>query len=115
MNEIVLTPAALLDILTKIDELKEYDIGLTEGFDGTLQLQIGNNSYSIDSSDATEVQVTDEVVDTVEQVNMEAYDDIDANDSEYIESGILKELAKTLLVGGLVRLTGKLTKEYLGK
>ena len=110
MSEIVLTPAALLDLLSKIDELSSYDIGLTESMSGGFQLQIGNSIYNIDSDNATDVRVSDEVVDTIGEVNSEAYDNIEESE-DYIESGIIKELAKTLLIGGLVRLSGKILRD----
>ena len=109
MSEIVLTPAALLDLLSKIDELSQYNLGLTESISGGLQLQIGNSIYNIDAENAVDVKVSDEVVDTVGEVNSEAYDNIEESE-DYIESGIIKELAKTLLIGGLVRLSGKLLR-----
>ena len=116
-NNIVFTPASLLDLLSKIDELSEYDIGLTETFDGDLQLTVGDSAYIIDSEDAVEVSVDESVADTIEDANLTAYENLDDSidvemydENEPIESGILKEVAKTLLVGGLVRLGTKLLK-----
>ena len=60
-GEIVLTPAALLDLLTQIDELKDKDIGVTQGLDGMLQLQIGNSIYEIREDNATEISVDESV------------------------------------------------------
>ena len=37
-QEILFTPSSLLDLLSKVDELKEYPVGLTETFDGGLEL-----------------------------------------------------------------------------
>ena len=111
MDEILITPAALLDILSKIDELSQYDVGLTESIDGKLQLQIGNSIYNIEDKSITDIQVSDNVVEEIADINEEAYDNIE--DSDYIESGIIKELAKTLLIGGLVRLSGKLIGDEL--
>lgn len=117
MDSIVFTPASLIDLLSQVDELKDYDINITETIDGQLQLGIGSSTYLIDSKDATNVTVEDSVVDAVEDANMEAYENLDDSvdvsvydETEPIESGILKEVAKTLLVGGMVRLAGKLMK-----
>ena len=117
MDTILFTPASLLDLLSKIDELSEYEIGVAETIDGQLQLTIGESTYLIDNDNATDVSVDETVVESIEDVNLDAYenldDDIDVtiyDEGEPIESGILKEVAKTLLVGGLVRLGSKLLK-----
>ena len=105
MNEVVLTPAALLDILQQIEELSEYPISVSEQAN-MIQLSIGESTYSISTSDAEPVEVPKDVVDTVRDVNDETYDQLDASDE--VEAGILKEIVKSLLVGGMVRLTTKL-------
>lgn len=105
MHEIVLTPAALLDILQQIEELNEYPISVSEQAT-TIQISIGDSTYSISTSDAEPVEVPKDVVDTVRDVNDETYDQLDASDE--VEAGILKEIVKSLLVGGMVRLTTKL-------
>ena len=116
MSNIVFTPASLIDLLSQIDELANYDIGITETLDDKIQLTIGDSTYLIDDAEATEVNVDDAVVEDVEDINVEAYENLDdsievaVGDEQIIESGIIKELAKTLLVGGLVRLGSKLLK-----
>ena len=105
MNEIVLTPAALLDILQQIDELSEYPVSISESADA-IQLSVGDSSYTISTAAAESVTVPNDVVDAVREVNDETYEQLDT--SEDIEAGLLKEIVKTLLVGGMVRLTGKL-------
>lgn len=113
---ILFTPAALLDLLSQIDELKSIDVGITETLDGLLQLQVGNSTYIIDATSATRVSVDSSVLDTVDDANMQAYEElassgnIELNTLNPISSGVLKELAKTLLVGGMVRLSAKLLK-----
>ena len=47
MENIVFTPASLIDLLSKIDELSEFNVGITETIDGDLQLEIGDSIYSI--------------------------------------------------------------------
>ena len=115
MNEgILFTPAALLDLLIQIDELKGVDVGVTESPDGTMYVKIGRSTYTIDTSNVTEIPVDEEVVETVQDVNEDAYMNLNDseevfidNDPETVESGIIKELAKTLLLGGMVRLSAK--------
>lgn len=112
MSEIVFTPAALLDLLTQIEELEGKELGISETLDGKLQLVVGDSFYVIDTDRcATTVDAPDAVVSDVAEINEEAYSeisedfsDIDDLDTEAIEGGIIKELAKTLLVGGVVRL-----------
>ena len=134
MSETIFTPAAVLDLLLQIDELSEYDIGITETIDGKLQLQVGTSVYEIENENIEEIAVEESIVDTVSDINEETYSDLgvdsddiqyghlDENDyvdeendyvdyqDEYVESGIITELAKTLLVGGMVRLAPKLLK-----
>lgn len=114
MDSILFTPAALIDLLSKIDELADTDIGITETIDGQLQLTVGESTYGIDTSDATTINVDEQTVDQVEDVNMSAYESldetIDVSSPETVESGILKEIAKSLLLGGMIRLSSKLIK-----
>lgn len=105
MNELVLTPAALLDVLQQITELSEYPISISETAT-SIQLQIGDSQYTISTKDAEPVEVSPDAVQAIKDVNEETYEQLDS--TEDIEAGLLKEIAKTLLVGGLVRLTTKL-------
>ena len=121
MDSIVFTPASLIDLLSKIEELQDYDIGISETIDGQIQLNIGSSLYIIDTDSSTDVNVDDRVVEQVEDTNLEAYENLDESvevvvpgeGEEPVESGIIKELAKTLLVGGLVRLTAGAAKKLL--
>lgn len=116
-NEILFTTASLLDFLQQIDELSDKDIILNED-DSAITVTIGDSTYTINKSDAEEVEVEPEVVDEVSEINETTYEELD--DVEYnevdegedvVEGGLLKEALKTLAIGGLVRLTGKLLKE----
>lgn len=115
MNEgILFTPAALLDLLIQIEELKGVDVGVTESPDGTMYVKIGSSTYTIDTSNVTEIPVEEEVVETIQDVNEEAYMNLNdseevlvENDPEAVQSSIIKEIAKTLLLGGMVRLSAK--------
>lgn len=111
-NEILLTPAALLDFLRQVDELADKDISVDDT-GSALNITIGDSSYSINFSDAETVEVPDEVVDEVAEINETAYEELDdveysEVDEEVVEGGILSEALKTLAVGGLVRLAGKI-------
>ena len=115
MDNVVFTPASVLSLLTKIDELKDVNIGMTETMDGKLQLSVGESIYELEPEVDTNVQVDDSVVDKIEDVNQQTYEDL-AEDGEVelqeeVTGGVLKEIAKTLLLGGMVRLTGKMLRE----
>ena len=112
-NEILLTPAALLDFLRQVEELSDKDITIDET-GNSLTVTIGNSTYGIDLDRAEDIEVPDEVVEEVAEVADEAYAglgedgvEIDNPDEEIVEGGILSEALKTLAIGGLVRLTGK--------
>lgn len=111
MNTILFTPAALLDFLSSIDELKDLDVGITESTEGDIQVQIGKSTYNVDTSQATEIEVDEEAIDQVDEANEEAYDELDVDTQDDVEGGIIKEALKTLLVGGLVRIGAKVLKE----
>ena len=112
-NEILLTPAALLDFLRQVDELADRDISVDDT-GSALNITIGDSSYSIDLNQAEEVEVPDAVVDEVAEINETTYEELDdveyteISDEEVVEGGIIKEALKTLAVGGLVRLAGKI-------
>ena len=112
MENVVFTPASVLSLLTKIDELKDVNVGMTETMDGKLQLQVGESVYELEPETPTDIQVEESVVEKVEDANQGAYEELaeegEVEIQEPITSGILKEIAKTLLVGGMVRLTGKM-------
>lgn len=115
MDNVVFTPASVLSLLTKIDELKDVNIGMTETMDGKLQLSVGESVYELEPEVDTSVEVDDSVVDKIEDVNQQTYEDL-AEDGEVelqeeVTGGVLKEIAKTLLLGGMVRLTGKMLRE----
>lgn len=117
-QEIVITPAALLDILSKVDEFKDFKLGLDESLDGNLQLTVNDSVYDLTSeSDIKDVQTESQTVEEVSDANEEAYSDLESSegftDTEEIEGGLVKDLIKTLAIGGLVRLGGSLAKDAL--
>lgn len=118
-SQVLLTPSSLLDFLIQIDELGDLQISVAETPDGNIQVVIGDSIYSIDCSYAEDVPVTNEAVDQVSDINEEAYEDIVESDDavesldEDVSAGIVKELVKTLAIGGLARLAGKVVKDAL--
>lgn len=111
MNSTLLfTPAALMDLLTQIEELKDKEIEINESSDGSILLMIGESTYNIDSSDATELAADEYTIDAVDEINMEAYEEVQdkSENEEPVTSGVLKELVKSLMLGGMIRLSKKL-------
>lgn len=121
MNEqILFTPASLLDLLSQIDELKELTVGVTTGLDGELVIQIGESQYRIEPEKPLEIEVEQEVAEDVAEQNESAYEELVETaddvfvDEEIIEGGIYTNALKDLLVGGLVRMAGKYLKKNFG-
>jgi len=111
--DIVFTPAAILDMLSQITELQEYDIGVTETIDGNLQIQIGDSIYEVKSESAEEVSAPEDVVESIETINEDAYADLVDSGSfedtqQPVESGLIKEAIKSLLLGGAIKFIKKL-------
>lgn len=114
MNEIVFTPAAVLDTLRQIEELQDKEISISDDPGKRIELHVGDSTYIIDTTRATDVEVDSETVEDISEINVDTYEDLSSTDSVVVEdlqevkSGLLKEIVKTLAVGGLVRLTNKL-------
>lgn len=122
-QETLFTTASLLDFLRQIDELSDKDIDVFDNESFAL-ITIGDNQYRIDYNTAEEVEVPEEAVDEVTDIIEDTYDELGASGVDYeevadivedqdgnldvVEGGIIKEALKTLAIGGLVRLTGKL-------
>ena len=124
MNEETLfTAPAVLDLLRQIDELSDKDINIFDN-DNFALITIGDSQYRIDYGSASDIEVEDEVVEEVTDIVEDTYDELGAEGVDYeevndievdeegnlnvVEGGIIKEALKTLAIGGLVRLTGKL-------
>jgi len=105
-EQIVLTPSAVVALLSQIEELTGASISIQETADGML-LEVNGNMYDVQGD--TSIEVEDEIIDAIDDANEEGYAELEEEDvlveGEPVEGGIIKELAKTLLVGGLVRLT----------
>jgi len=110
-EEILYTPVAILDLLSQIDELKNFELGLTESLDGVLQLQVGDSYYALNADLDTEISVSEQDIDKIEKLTEDAYDQLIDNDiatyQEDVNGGIIKEALKTLAIGGIVRLSKK--------
>lgn len=112
-NMLVLTPSALITFLANIEELSGLDLTITES-ENSIQVQIGESVYTLESPQTSEIEVTSEAIDEIDNLNEEGYDELADSDAiehleevegDVVEGGIIKELIKTLAVGGLVRLT----------
>lgn len=119
-EQILFTPASLLDLLSQIDEIKDLAIGVTVGLDGELILQIGESTYKIEPEKPLDVEVEQEIVEDIAEQNETAYEELVESsddifvDEEVIEGGIYTETLKDILVGGLVRMAGKYLKKNFG-
>lgn len=113
MEQIIFTPSALESLLRSIDELAEYDISVDDTDNDSILLRIGDSDYYIETEEAEDVEVDEDVLDDIEEINDITFADNEDIASEYdsgledIESGLLSQVVKTLLVGGMVRLTNK--------
>ena len=117
LDTIVFTPSALMELLVSIDELKDKDIGITETIDGKIQLQIGESIYEVEPKSDEAISVPDDVVEKIDDINQESYENMSDNlgedvdiQQDNVEGGIIKEIAKSLLLGGMIRLSRKLLK-----
>lgn len=121
LNEVMFTSAAVLDLLLQIEELKDYSIGISETPNGDIQLQVGDSIYLINSDHSKTIQVEDTVVGEIEVTAEDAYNDLLENsieiepdsemgqyyDSDVVEGSFLKEIAKSLTLGGMIRFASK--------
>ena len=113
MDQLVFTSASILDLLSSIDELKDKNINLTETESG-ISITIGESTYEIDTANATEVEVDEEVVEEIDEVTSEAYSELSDNGvdvQDEVEGGPIKELIKTLMLGGMVKMTANMLKK----
>ena len=118
MDELLFTPAAVLELLSNIDELRGVDVGIVETLSNELQITVGSSSYIISADNATTIEVDEDALESIDEANIDTYErlsesgevdvDISTDGHQNVEGSIIKELAKTLLIGGMVRLTDKL-------
>lgn len=115
------TAPAVLDFLSKIPELEGADLGVQEVPDGSVTFLINNTVYTIDTSQAEELEVDDQTLETIAEVSDEGHDqlynDLSENDAnsefdiasegELVEGGIIKNAIKSLLLGGMIRFANK--------
>lgn len=108
MAQIVFTPSSLLDLLSQIEELSDYNIDVTEIGDDQIEVTIGESTYNINANDAYDVEVDDDVVEDVENINDEGYEELGVDSLENIEGGLIGTVVKSLLLRGLIKLSSKL-------
>lgn len=109
---LVLTSSALISFLAQIEELEDLELELNERND-SIEVKIGQNTYTLQSSLDSVVEVDEEVVDDIADINDDGYvkfedslnNDLTEIEGDLVQGGIIKELVKTLAIGGLVRLT----------
>ena len=107
----VLTPSGLLAFLSQIEELDTNGkLGITTTDDGTgIQVLIGDSIYNLEAPSINNViEVENSIVDDIKDINVEGYEELEDEFEEVdepLKGGIIKELIKTLAIGGLVRLT----------
>lgn len=113
-EQLMFTPAAILDLLSQIDELSDAPVGLSETIDNKIQITVGDSTYILECPSDVSIDVEPEVIDTIDEVNLETYQDlIDSDTVEYIDDeepvtgGIIKEGIKSLLLGGMIRFANK--------
>ena len=113
-STLLLTPASLVDFLSQIDELSEKSISLNSDNE-YIEVSIGEATYRIRPQDEVNVPVSVDDIDEVNEAADDTYDELVDNgyveNSDEIESGIIKELIKTLAIGGMVRLAAKKLKK----
>lgn len=113
-STLLLTPASLVDFLSQIDELSEKSISLNSD-NGCIEVSIGEATYRIRPQDEVNVPVSVDDIDEVNEAADDTYDELVDNgyveNSDEIESGLIKELIKTLAIGGMVRLAAKKLKK----
>lgn len=113
MDELLFTSASILDLLSNIDELKDKNIDLIENESG-LVITIGDSSYEVNPENATVVEVEPEVVEEIDDATTEAYQELESDGvdiSQEVQGGPIKSLLKTLLLGGMIKMTAKMLKE----
>lgn len=113
-SQILFTTSSLVDFLTQVDELKDVNIGVND--DGeNVSISIGDSTYQINPKSVTNIDVSDDDLDQACQANESNYDELEESGSievNYsVESGIIKQLLKTLAIGGIVRLAAKELKK----
>lgn len=107
MEEVLFTSGAVADLLSQLDEFKDKDIQVSENATG-VEIQIDDNAYTVPYQNAEDIEVDESVIEEVADVADDSFANFEDSDLEDVSSGIVKEIAKTLLVGGLVRLSAKL-------
>ena len=113
-STLLFTPASLIDFLSQIDELSDKSISMNST-DSNIEISVGESTYQIHPEDEVSLSVDNDDLEEVKDASDDTYDELVdngyVNDSDDIESGIIKELIKTLAIGGMVRLAAKKLKK----
>lgn len=110
----VFTPVGILEILSQISELDDYELGLQEDPNGDVRIFVGESQYIIKSSSLDKLVVPENVSDSIENIDKDTADEIldagaeERSHSDVVESGVLREIVKSMLVGGAIRMIKKL-------
>ena len=108
MNETLFSAASLLTILSEIEEIDAEQISIDTDDKGiTISFDDKEYRFNYDKVGTAEVEVSDEDMTEAEEVITA---EMENEEPERVEAGVLSGALKTLLVGGLVRLTSKLLK-----
>ena len=113
MDEVLFSSASLLTILSSIEELDADSIGVDQDETGiTITIDDKRYRFNFNNESTADIKVSDsEMEDAEDAIDSEfAENSEDEDDLEPVEGGLIKDTLKTLLVGGLVRLTSKLLK-----
>lgn len=110
MNEIIFTRSALAELLMSIEELKDKPIEIGDTENG-MEIHIGDYTYNVEAE--VEVEAPEGTVAEIVQINEDGYESLQESleAEEPIESGIITNMIKSLLLGGAIRLSSKLLKE----
>ena len=121
MEKKLYTAASIVDMLYKIEELKEHNIEANIHEDGSFTLAIDGSSYEFveDETTVVDADTTNDMIEEITEaendavVNIEETEVFDTSDmiqDTEVESGIITEALKTLAIGGMVRLGAKWLK-----
>lgn len=116
MEEIVFTSGALLELFNQIQEFEGHTFEVADDGDSVV-LSVDGSTYTLKSA-VEDVPADEETIETIADIDDEVYSDIadsdyigdDIDAGEPVESGIIKEAIKSLLLGGMIRLSSKLLK-----
>lgn len=111
------TSTSVLDLFSQIPEFQNFDIKITEEEDGSLLISVNDNNYELipDEDSVLDLPTDEFTLDQLDENEDQAYDqmveDGRADDTDSVEGSIIKEVMKTLALGGMLRLGSKWLKK----